>query len=122
MILLGVAGAGALGAFTRYLVDGAVAARVGRVFPWGTLVVNVTGTLILGFLTGLVLYHGLRGAPVTLIGVGFCGAYTTFSTFTLETIRLLEEGASVEAALAVLASLAAGLGVAVVGLALAAVV
>jgi CrcB protein len=85
--------AGAVGAPLRYLVDGAIADRVEGRFPWGTFVVNVTGSLLLGFLAGLSLYHAFPATPKVVLGTGFCGAYTTFSTFSFETIRLLEEGA-----------------------------
>ena len=81
---LAFAAASATGAVARYLVDGAITGR----FPWGTLVVNATGSFLCGFLTGLALAHGPRIVLVT----GFCGAYTTFSTFTYETVRLVEEG------------------------------
>ena len=63
-------------------------------FPWGTFVVNVSGCLILGLLTGLGLYHGLGPTCGTIVGTGGLGAYTTFSTFTFETVRLAEEGAA----------------------------
>lgn len=92
MILLGVALAGAVGAITRYVVDLAVQSRTSGDQPWGTFVVNATGSLVLGFLTGLVLYHAMSSTPKTLLGTGFCGAYTTFSTFTFESIRLAEDG------------------------------
>ena len=87
-----VAAAG-VGAPLRYLVDGFVGDRVGSAFPWGTFLVNVSGSLLLGGLTGLALYHGFPKTPRVILGTGFCGAYTTFSTFSFETVRLLEEGA-----------------------------
>ncbi|HKN90208.1 MAG TPA: fluoride efflux transporter CrcB [Acidimicrobiia bacterium] len=90
-----VAGAG--GAVARYLLDRAVADRAQGVFPWGTLVINLTGSLLLGVITGLALHHGLPKAGKIVLGTGFCGAYTTFSTFSFETVRLLEEGALNEA-------------------------
>lgn len=89
--------AGALGAVTRFVVDGAVGARTRGDFPWGTFLINVTGSLVLGFLTGLSLYHAFPKAPRVVLGTGFCGAYTTFSTFTFETVQLLEDGAVGEA-------------------------
>jgi CrcB protein len=92
MLIASLLIAGAIGAPTRYLVDDFVQRRHPGVFPWGTLVINISGSLILGVVTGLALYHGLGPIPKTAIGVGFCGAYTTFSTFTFETVRLLEEG------------------------------
>jgi CrcB protein len=91
-VIGGVAVAGAVGAPCRYLLDGFVQDRTEGVFPWGTFVVNISGSLLLGFLTGLALYHAFGGAPRVWLGTGFCGAYTTFSTFTFESVRLLEEG------------------------------
>jgi CrcB protein len=107
------------GAVSRYLVDLAVQHRSESVFPLGTLVVNVTGSLALGFLVGLGLHHGLAATPRTLVGIGFLGAYTTFSTFSYETVRLLEDGAHREALLNTATSLALGLAGAAAGLALA---
>jgi CrcB protein len=112
--------AGAVGAPVRYLVDGAIADRTGGAFPWGTFVVNITGSLLLGFLTGLALYHGFPATPKVVLGTGFCGAYTTFSTHTFETVRLLEDGALRDAARNALGTLAAGTAAAALGLALAA--
>ncbi len=84
--------AGAIGAPTRFLLDGWVQERSGGELPVGTLFVNATGSLILGFLTGLALDHAFPNTPKAVLGTGFCGAYTTFSTFTYETARLAEEG------------------------------
>ena len=111
--------AGALGAPLRYLVDGAVADRAQGVFPWGTLIVNVSGSLVLGFLTGLALYHAFPTEPRLVLGTGFCGAYTTFSTFTFETVRLVEEGAINEAFRNALGTLAACAAAAALGITLA---
>ncbi|HEY8525012.1 MAG TPA: fluoride efflux transporter CrcB [Acidimicrobiales bacterium] len=112
--------AGAVGAPVRYLVDGAISDRTHRAFPWGTFVVNATGSLVLGFVTGLALYHGLPDAPKTVLGTGFCGAYTTFSTHTFETVRLAQDGARARAIGNALGTLAAGTGAAALGLGLAA--
>ena len=112
--------AGAVGAPVRYLVDGAVGERLGGTFPWGTLIVNATGSLLLGFLTGLALYHAFPRTPRVVLGTGFCGAYTTFSTFTFETVRLVEDGAVNEAFRNVLGTLVTGAAAAAAGLALAA--
>lgn len=89
--------AGAVGALVRHLADGLVADRTEGAFPWGTFLINVTGSLLLGVLSGLTLYHALPTTPKVVLGTGFCGAYTTFSTFTFETVRLLEEGALADA-------------------------
>lgn len=121
MILAGLVVAGALGAPARYLLDGFVQERARGAFPWGTFVVNVTGSLALGVITGAALYHGFPSTPRVWLGTGFCGAYTTFSTFTFETVRLVEEGARADAFLDVAASIVAGTAAAAVGLAVAAV-
>jgi CrcB protein len=89
--------AGAAGAVARYELDRAVADRSRGAFPWGTLVINLTGSLLLGVITGLALHHGVPKPDRIVLGMGFCGAYTTFSTFTFETVRLAEEGALAEA-------------------------
>jgi fluoride exporter len=109
---------GAIGAPARYLLDGIVADRARGVFPWGTFVINVSGALVLGVVTGLGLYHGLGGLPKVAIGTGFCGAYTTFSTFSYETVRLLEDGSVRLAAGNAIGSVVAGLAAAALGLGL----
>ena len=112
--------AAGVGAPLRYLLDGAIAERAEGVFPWGTFVINASGSLVLGVLTGLGLYHAFPKAPKVILGTGFCGAYTTFSTFTYETVELLEEGALNEAARNALGTILVGAGAAALGLALAA--
>ena len=109
--------AGAAGAVARYLLDRAVAERGRGAFPRGTLVVNVTGSLLLGVITGLALHHGLSKSAKIVLGTGFCGAYTTFSTFTFETVRLVEEGALAEAFRNAAGTLAGCAAAAAVGLA-----
>jgi CrcB protein len=111
--------AAAAGAPLRYVVDQLVQRRRDGAFPAGTLTINVTGSLLLGLLTGLAAHHGLPPQTLTVLGTGLLGAYTTFSTFTYETVRLLEDGALLEAALNVLVSLALGLAAAAGGLGLA---
>jgi CrcB protein len=113
--------AAAVGAPLRYLVDGLVQDRTDGPFPWGTFVVNISGCLALGLLTGLGLYHGLSGTMRTVIGTGGLGAYTTFSTFSYETVRLVEDGATTDAVGNAVGSFVVGLAAASVGLALAAV-
>lgn len=114
--------AAAVGAPARYVIDGLVQDRAAGVFPRGTFVVNVSGCLVLGVLVGLGLHHGLDPTVSTVAGTGGIGAYTTFSTFTFETVRLAEEGA-VDAALRnVAANLLVGLAAAALGLAVTAVV
>jgi len=114
--------AAAIGAPARYLIDGLVQDRTSGAFPWGTFVVNVSGCLALGLLTGFSLYHGLDPTARTVIGTGGLGAYTTFSTFTFETVRLAEEGAVNDAVRNAVGSLLAGLAAASAGLAIAALV
>lgn len=84
--------AAAVGAVARYLIDRAVTARRGDGFPWGTTLINVSGSFVLGLITGLGLYHAFPGDARLVLGTGFCGAYTTFSTFAFETVRLAGEG------------------------------
>jgi len=119
-VLLGVALAGSAGASCRYLLDRWVARRTRGRVPWGILVVNVSGSLLLGVVVGAALYRGFSDTPRVILGTGFCGAYTTFSTFSFDTVRLLEEGAGAEAFANVALSLVAGLAAAGAGLAVAA--
>ena len=114
-----VAIGGAVGAPLRYLTDRAVQARHDTVFPWGTFSVNVTGSLILGVLTGAALSGAAGHTAQLLLGTGLCGALTTYSTFSYETLRLAESGARFFAAANVIASLVAGLGAVFLGLTLA---
>ncbi|MFJ8492858.1 fluoride efflux transporter CrcB [Streptomyces sp. NPDC094038] len=108
-----------VGAPLRYLTDRAVQARHDSVFPWGTFVVNVTGCLILGLLTGAATAGAAGPHLQLLLGTGLCGALTTYSTFSYETLRLTETGAGLYAAANVVASLVAGLGAAFAGVAIA---
>lgn len=115
---LGFLIAAAIGATGRYLIDGFIQDHTAGAFPWGTLVVNLTGCFVLGLLAGLGLYHQLGATTRTILGTGAMGAYTTFSTFTFETVRLAEEGATKEALRNVTASVLVGLAAASAGLAL----
>ncbi|MFJ1455510.1 fluoride efflux transporter CrcB [Nocardia sp. N2S4-5] len=104
-VILVVLGA-MIGAPLRYLTDRAVQSRHDSAFPWGTFLVNLTGCLVLGGLAGAAV-----STPVfALLGTGFCGALTTYSTFGYETVRLTEERAYLYAALNVVVSVVAGLG------------
>ncbi|MEU0055789.1 fluoride efflux transporter CrcB [Streptomyces sp. NPDC006334] len=106
---------GAIGAPLRYLTDRFVQSRHASVLPWGTFAVNVAGCLLLGALTGAAaLSPDLR----LFLGTGLCGALTTYSTFSYETLRLTETGAAPQAAANVLGSVAAGLAAAFAGFAL----
>ncbi|WP_213451686.1 fluoride efflux transporter CrcB [Rhizomonospora bruguierae] len=116
MSFLYVALGAAVGAPLRYLLDRAVQARHDSLFPWGTFAVNVTGSLILGVLIGGATAGVVPGALGTLLGTGFCGALTTYSTFGYETVRLVEEKAAFYAVANAVASVAAGLGAAFIGI------
>lgn len=109
LAVVGIAVAGAVGAPARYLVDGFVQDRSVGPFPWGTFVVNVLGSFVLGVVTGLVVHHDFGGAPRLWMATGLCGAFTTFSTFSWETVRLLDEGEWGKAVLNAGGSLTAGL-------------
>jgi CrcB protein len=101
----GVALLGGAGAVARFVVDGAVAGRVDLDLPLGTLAVNASGAFLLGLVAGLAL----TGDALVLAGTATLGSYTTFSTWMLETQRLVEEGEPRGAALNIVVSLAAGL-------------
>jgi fluoride exporter len=105
----------AAGAPARYLTDRAVQSRHDSVFPWGTFIVNLAGSALLGFLAAL---SGHPGA-MTVTGIGFCGAFTTYSTFSYETLKLVQDRAYLFAALNAAASIIGGLGAAYVGMAMA---
>jgi CrcB protein len=87
-VVLGIGAIGGLGAIARFLLDGAVASRLGRRFPFGTLAVNLSGSFVLGFLVGTALSE----RAYDLLGTGLIGAFTTFSTWALESHRLGEDG------------------------------
>ncbi|MGC1215107.1 MAG: fluoride efflux transporter CrcB [Micromonospora sp.] len=115
MTVLLIAIGAALGAPLRYLTDRAVQSRHDSPFPWGTLTVNVLGSLLLGAVAAIP-----TGPAVTaMVGTGFCGALTTWSTLSYETLRLTREGARFHALANALASIVAGLGAASLGYALA---
>lgn len=99
----------AVGAPCRWLVDQAVQRRVDGVLPWGTLTVNVVGSLLLGMLLALSVEGDAGTRLVALAGTGFCGAFTTFSTFSYETVVLAEDGSMVLALVNIASSVAAGL-------------
>jgi CrcB protein len=111
--------AGATGAVTRFVLDSSVKSRWKHAFPWAIVVINVTGSLLLGILAGLVLFGGQPSGWQTVIGTGFCGGYTTFSTASLETVRLVEQNRSGLALLNAVGSLVMSVAAAAVGLALA---
>jgi CrcB protein len=115
--LLVVAGA-VIGAPLRYITDRAVQRRHDSVFPWGTLAVNVAGSLVLGFVAGAAA-RGVSPHVLALVGTGFCGALTTYSTFSYESVRLVQQGARFFAVANIAVSVVAGLGAAFCGIAVA---
>ena len=98
MPLLFIGLGGFAGAISRYLVDGFVTDRTAGAFPWGTLVVNVSGSFVLGLLFAMTAERAILPADVRgPVMIGFIGAYTTFSTFMLESWALIESGSYVPA-------------------------
>ncbi len=116
IVALAVGLAGALGAVARFVTDGAVQDRSTGSFPYGTFTVNVMGSFVLGVVTGLAWYHGLGGRAHAVVGVGFCGAFTTWSSVTWETVRLAEEGLGRQAVVSVVGGVAASLAAAALGI------
>ncbi|WP_081240124.1 fluoride efflux transporter CrcB [Streptomyces viridosporus] len=115
LVMLG----GAVGAPLRYLIDRTVQAHHDTTFPWGTFAANVTGSMILGILTGAALSEAASQNVQLLVGTGLCGALTTYSTFSYETLGLAAAGARFLAVVNVVASVIAGLGAVFIGLTLA---
>jgi CrcB protein len=115
MTVLLVALGAAIGAPLRYVTDLVIQARHRSTFPWGTFTVNMAGSVLLGYLIGLPVAPWLSA----LLGTGFCGALTTYSTFSFETLRLVRDGERMLAAAYAIGSVLAGLGAAYVGLLLA---
>ncbi|HET7305469.1 MAG TPA: fluoride efflux transporter CrcB [Segeticoccus sp.] len=114
MSLLLVALGAAVGAPLRYLTDRAVQAR-GGLFPWGTLLVNVVGSLVLGVVVGATSTGALSHRWGLLLGTGLCGALTTYSTFSYETLRLAQEGARLYAVANLLGTVVTGVAAAFAG-------
>ena len=111
LVWAGVVLIGGAGSVARFLADGVVAEAGGRDFPLGTLVVNVSGAVLLGLITGLALGHD----QALLAGTAAVGSYTTFSTWMLETQRLTEERQHRKAVVNVIVSLALGIAAAALG-------
>ena len=111
LVWTGVVLVGGIGSVLRFVIDRAVARRAARTFPFGTLAVNISGATLLGFLGGLVLSK----EAALLAGTAFVGAYTTFSTWMLETQRLSEEHQMRSALGNVVVSVALGLAAALLG-------
>jgi CrcB protein len=117
-VALLVAVAGGAGAVLRALIIHHVALRRADPLPVGTLVVNASGSLVLGIVTGLALYHGLGGRALAVAGLGLCGGYTTWSTASWETIHLLHTGHRWEACVYTVGGLIVCLGAAAAGVGL----
>jgi fluoride exporter len=106
-----VAGVGGCGAIARFLLDGAIGTRVGRPFPFGTLAINLSGSFVLGLLTGL----SLTPDALLITGTATIGSYTTFSTWMLESQRLAEDGDARGATVNLFVSLVIGVAAAALG-------
>ncbi|MGD0193223.1 MAG: fluoride efflux transporter CrcB [Rhizomicrobium sp.] len=94
-LYLTVAAGGAVGTLLRYIISGFIAIRFGETFPWGTLIVNVTGSFVIGFfavLTGPDSPYYVSSATRQFVMIGICGGYTTFSSFSLQTLNLIRDG------------------------------
>ncbi len=113
--ILLVAAGGALGAVARYLVANAFAQRVGAGWPWGTLFINVSGCLLISLFLGAGSSRIAQSNLRYLLPIGFVGAYTTFSTYEYETLRLLQLGRAASALVYVAASNILGLAAVVLG-------
>ncbi|WP_138444560.1 fluoride efflux transporter CrcB [Sinomonas susongensis] len=113
VVLLGLAGG--LGAIARFVIDGVVRARFRSALPLGTMAINVSGSFLLGVLAGATL-HGAPAALQAIAGTGFLGGYTTFSTASVETVRLVQAGRVATAAVNALGTLALTLAGAALGL------
>ncbi|MBD8140931.1 MULTISPECIES: fluoride efflux transporter CrcB [unclassified Frigoribacterium] len=116
LLVVAVAVAGGVGAATRFVVDGLVKDRLGSAYPWGTTVINVSGSFALGLLTGLALQAVVTPEWKAVLGTGLLGGYTTFSTASVETVRLLAAGRRGAAVANGLGMLVACVGVASLGL------
>lgn len=117
--ILWVGLAGSLGAAARFVTDGTIRARVRSRVPVGTVVINLAGSLLLGLLTGLVVFHGAPSQLTLVAGSGFCGGFTTFSTTSFESVRLAQQGDLRTAGLNVCVSIGGALAAAALGMALA---
>lgn len=107
---------GALGALARYQLDGLIQDHTHGAMPVGTLVINVSGSLVLGLLVGLRLQHGLSSTVELAAGTGFCGAFTTFSSLMYEATRLAQDGAYRQAVRTLSLNVVLGGGAAALGL------
>lgn len=119
MVLLAIGAGGFAGAVARYAMDGWISGAAPGAFPWGTFAINLSGSFALGLLFALSAERALLSPDVRApVMIGFLGAFTTFSTYTLESVRLLESGSWALGLLNIFGSVVAGVGAAVLGLAL----
>ena len=116
MTVVWVTLAGGLGAVARVVLEGLVRSRFASAFPLGTVVINVTGSFVLGVVTGLALGHVVADEWRLVVGTGFCGGYTTFSTASFETVRLVEQRRTGLALLNAVGTVVVTVGVAALGL------
>ena len=116
LLLLGLAGG--LGAGARFVVDGLVRAKLRTALPVGTIAINVSGSFLLGLVAGAVIVHAAPPELQAIAGTGFLGGYTTFSTASFETVRLVQSGRTGLALLNVVGTAAAAVGAAAAGRAL----
>lgn len=114
LVLVGAA----IGAPARYVVDRTIQARHQSLMPWGTMSANLVGSTVLGLLDGIETEHVVPHGLVLLIGTGLCGTFTTFSTYSYETMRLYQTGARMQAVLNLAVTIAAGLGAVSIGYAI----
>jgi CrcB protein len=116
LLFLAVAAAGGVGAAARLFLDGLVRSRLGGAFPFGTTIINVSGSLLLGFVTGLTMQHLLVPEWSLVLGVGLLGGYTTFSTASFESVRLVQSQRYLAALVNGIGMLAASVAAACLGL------
>lgn len=116
MITAWLAVAGGVGAVARFIADGLLRTVFGRKFPYATLIINVVGSFILGVVAGLVLYQHTSTDIKLIVGTGFCGGFTTFSTASFEAVRLIEERRFVAVVVQVAGTVGLSFGAAALGL------
>ena len=102
-----VALCGGLGAVLRYVLDSFISSRISGIVPWGTFTINISGSLLLGFLTGLLAITDIDSAWLLAMATGLLGGYTTFSTASFDTLRLLRAGRTLASLVYALGTLAA---------------
>lgn len=116
LLFIALSLAGGVGAVLRLVLDGAIKARTRTAFPLGTLLINVSGSLVLGVVTQLALGGILDDAWRLVIGTGLCGGFTTFSTASFETVRLVQQRRYVLASVNAVGMLVAAVGAGLLGI------